>query len=55
MTDVINNPKKGKPQVPKNQITDAKKYERNHKICIDGVYRWINNDDYLRVRRILNI
>ena len=38
---------------PQN-IEDEKKYERTHKVCIDGVIRWLNDEEYAVERRAFN-
>jgi len=35
--------------IDEEDLEDIKKYERNHKICIDDVNKWINEEEYKNI------
>ena len=39
--------------IDKEDLSNVKKYERNHKICIDDVNKWINEEEYKNILNIL--
>ena len=39
--------------IDEEDLEDTKKYERNHKICIDDVNKWINEEEYKNILNIL--